>query len=69
MARVKVTEEHTIRIPDEVWEQMDTKPGDKVRMLQVGKSLRIVKVRTLEEIQEKLKGLDTSGLREEIEHD
>jgi len=40
------------------------KPGDKLGFLQVGNSLRIVRARTLGELQGKLEGMDASGLRE-----
>jgi bifunctional DNA-binding transcriptional regulator/antitoxin component of YhaV-PrlF toxin-antitoxin module len=61
---VTVSEDYHIRIPSEVCARLGIEPGDELGFLPVGSSVRIVKVRSLEELQDKLEGMDTSGLRE-----
>lgn len=65
MAHTTISDDYSITLPDDVRERNQFRPGDRVGFLQVGRSLRIVRIKTLEELQEKLQGLDLTGFREE----
>lgn len=65
VAHTTISDDYSIKFPDEVRRRNEFKPGDRVGILQVGNSLRIVKTRTIEELQEKLKDADITGFRDE----
>ena len=59
-----LSSKYQISIPKEVREAMHFKPGQQLAFLRVGKSLRLVRVRKMEEFIGATKGADTDNYRD-----
>ena len=71
VATATLSSKYQISIPKEVREAMDFKPGQQLAFLRVGKSLRLVRVRKIEDFFGTVKGgeefvRDRSTRREDI---
>ncbi len=64
MAGVTIDNDFRIEIPEEIREALQLQPGQEVGFVRVGHSVRLVKVRTLNELRGTLKG-DWSDYRDE----
>lgn len=58
--QVTVSEEYTIEIPEEVREVISVEPGEEVVLIPMKGRIILVPLMPLEELQERLHGIDTS---------
>ena len=58
--QVTVSEEYTIEIPQEVREAISVEPGQEVVLIPMKGRIMMVPLMPLEELQERLRGIDTS---------
>ena len=63
-ATATLSSKYQISIPKEVREAMHFKPGQQLAFLRVGKSLRLVRVRKMEDFIGMTKGADTENYRD-----
>ena len=64
VATATLSSKYQISIPKEVREAMHFKPGQQLAFLRVGKSLRLVRVRKMEDFIGMTKGADTENYRD-----
>ncbi|MFT4603728.1 MAG: AbrB family looped-hinge helix DNA binding protein [Rhodothermales bacterium] len=64
MSVVKVSSKYQIVIPQDVREQSGLRPGDEVDVMFLGGVLHVVKVPTIREAQELLKGVSLDFVRD-----
>ena len=64
IATATLSSKYQISIPKEVREAMHFKPGQQLAFLRVGKSLRLVRVRKIEDFIGATKGADTENYRD-----
>jgi AbrB family looped-hinge helix DNA binding protein len=67
MAVVTVGDRYEIELPKEVREALRIEPGQQLGIVQVGKSVHLVKLKTLDELRGSLKGMDWSDYRDETD--
>ena len=67
-ATATLSSKYQISIPKEVRDAMQFKPGQQLAFLRVGKSLRLVRVRKIEEFIGATKGADTEHYRDRSTH-
>jgi AbrB family looped-hinge helix DNA binding protein len=64
MSTVTVSSKYQIVIPQEIREALEIKPGQKLAMIRVGKTVQLVPVRPIEEYRGIARGMPTTGFRE-----
>jgi AbrB family looped-hinge helix DNA binding protein len=64
MSTVTVSPKYQIVIPLDVRTEMNIKPGQKMAVLKIGRSLHLVPIRPIKEMRGVAKGLPTTGFRE-----
>jgi AbrB family looped-hinge helix DNA binding protein len=69
MRSVTISRNYRITIPREICDQFGLKPGQKILFIPENKTLRIIVVPPVEEARGMLKGMDTDGIREEIDEE
>lgn len=67
MATTTVSSKYQVVIPKEVREQVPIKPGQKLAVIVKGKTIHLVPVLPLDELQGFAKGINTEGLRDEVD--
>ncbi|HUI01355.1 MAG TPA: AbrB/MazE/SpoVT family DNA-binding domain-containing protein [Nitrososphaerales archaeon] len=65
METVKVSKKYQVVIPEKIREAANIKPGDKMVAIAKHGILEYVPVRPVKETRGMIKGLDSSGLRDE----
>ena len=65
MARVTVSEDYKVEIPDEVREYLDIKPGVELEFLQIDGRVDIIRIRHPRELRGFAPGIDTTVERDE----
>lgn len=64
MSSVTLSSKFQIVIPQDVRQSMDLKPGTKLSVLRMGRTIQLVPVPTLAELQAELRGCGTEFQRE-----
>jgi AbrB family looped-hinge helix DNA binding protein len=64
MSSVTLSSKFQIVIPQDVRQSMDLKPGTKLSVLRMGRTIQLVPVPTLAELQVELRGCGTEFQRE-----
>ncbi len=64
VATATLSSKYQISIPKDIREAMHFKPGQQLAFLRVGKSLRLVRVRKMEDFIGMTKGADTENYRD-----
>ncbi len=67
MAKVTISEDYTIEIPEDVRERMDIAPGQKFEMIAEGDEMYLVRVPALSELRGIARGANAAGYREKEE--
>jgi len=67
MAQTTVSSKYQVVIPKEDRERAGIKPGQKLMVLVKHGIIKLVPVRTLDELQGFVKGINTEGYREETD--
>ena len=62
-----VSSKYQVVIPKEARERMKLQPGQKLSVITKGGVIYLVPVLGLDELQERLRGMNTDGLREEVD--
>ena len=65
MMTVTVSSTYRVVIPKEAREAMKVKPGEELGVLMNGRTMTLVRIPTLDELQGCLRGADISGWRDE----
>jgi AbrB family looped-hinge helix DNA binding protein len=65
MGVVKLSPKFQVVIPRDVRERLDLKPGQKIVVIEKGGVLHLIPQRSVKEMRGFVKGVDTSGLRDE----
>lgn len=65
MARVKVSDDYRVEIPEEVREYLDIKPGVELEFLHINGRVDIIRIRHPRELRGFLKGADIRIERDE----
>ena len=65
MSSSKISSRFQILIPKEIRKSMRLKPGEEVEIMEIGGVIEIVRIRPLNELRGKLKGIDTSRYRDD----
>jgi len=69
MEAVTISSKYQVVIPREVRKQFDLKPGQKIMFIPYNNILHVIIVPSLKHARGMLKGIDTEGLREEVDED
>ena len=69
MEAVTISSKYQVVIPREIREQFNLKPGQKIMFIPYNNTLRVVLVRPIKEARGMLKGMNTDGIREEIDEE
>lgn len=64
MRKARVSSKYQIVLPPEIRQALGLKPGQEVAFLQVGRSVRLVPIRPIEELRGSAPNLTLEGLRE-----
>ena len=67
MSEVTVSSKFQVVIPKEAREEIHVEPGQKLSVIVKGGIIYYVPVLSLEQLQARLKGMNTEGLREEVD--
>lgn len=67
MATTTVSSKYQVVIPKEVREQIPIRPGQKLAVIVKGNTIHLVPVLPLKELRGIAKGINTEGLREEVD--
>ena len=67
MSEVTVSTKFQVVIPKDVREDVKVSPGQKYSVIAKGGIIHYVPVLTIEELQQRLRGMSTEGLREEVD--
>lgn len=65
MDTVKVSPKFQVVIPKEIREDLRIKPGQKLVVIEKGRSIHLVPVRPLKELRGIAKGVSAEGIRDE----
>ena len=65
MARVKVSDDYKVEIPEEVREPLDIKPGEELNVYRFGDRIELVPVKDIRQYRGFAKGIDTTVERDE----
>ena len=69
MEPVTISSKYQVVIPREIREQFNLKPGQKIMFIPYNNTLRVVVVRPIKEARGMLKGMNTDGIREEVDEE
>ena len=69
MEPVTISSKYQVVIPREIREQFNLKPGQKIMFIPYNNTLRVILVRPIKEARGMLKGMNTDGIREEIDEE
>jgi AbrB family looped-hinge helix DNA binding protein len=69
MEPVTISSKYQVVIPREIREQFNLKPGQKIMFIPYNSTLRVIFVRPIKEARGMLKGMNTDGIREEIDEE
>lgn len=69
MEAVTISSKYQVVIPREIREQFNLKPGQKIMFIPYNNTLRVILVRPIKEARGMLKGMDTDGIREEVDEE
>lgn len=69
METVTISSKYQVVIPREIREQFDLKPGQKIMFIPYNNTLRVVIVEPIEKARGSLKGINSEGIREEIDEE
>lgn len=69
MGAVTISSKYQVVIPREIREQFNLKPGQKIMFIPYNNTLRVILVRPIKEARGMLKGMNTEGIREEIDEE
>lgn len=69
MEAVTISSKYQVVIPREVRKQFNLKPGQKIMFIPYNNTLRVVLVQPMEKARGMLKGMNTEGIREEIDEE
>jgi len=69
MEAVTISSKYQVVIPREIREQFNLKPGQKIMFIPYNNTLRVILVRPIKEARGMLKGMNTDGVREEIDEE
>jgi AbrB family looped-hinge helix DNA binding protein len=69
MKPVTISSKYQVVIPREIREQFNLKPGQKIMFIPYNNTLRVVVVRPIKEARGMLKGMNTDGIREEVDEE
>jgi AbrB family looped-hinge helix DNA binding protein len=67
MAETRVSTKFQVVIPKEAREQVHVEPGQRLSVIVKGGIIHLVPVPTIAELQRQLRGMNTQGLREEVD--
>jgi AbrB family looped-hinge helix DNA binding protein len=67
MEAVTISSKYQVVIPREIREQFNLKPGQKIMFIPYNNTLRVILVRPIKEARGMLKGMNTDGIREEVD--
>lgn len=67
MEAVTISSKYQVVIPREVRNQFNLKPGQKIMFIPYNNTLRVVVVQPIEKARGMLKGMSTTGIREETD--
>jgi len=67
MEAVTISSKYQVVIPREIRKQFNLKPGQKIMFIPYNNTLRVILVRPIKEARGMLKGMNTDGIREEID--
>jgi len=66
---VTISSKYQVVIPREIREQFNLKPGQKIMFIPYNNTLRVILVRPIKEARGMLTGMNTDGVREEIDEE
>lgn len=69
MEPVTISSKYQVVIPREIRKQFNLKPGQKIMFIPYNNTLRVILVRPIKEARGMLKGMNTDGIREEIDEE
>lgn len=69
MEAVTISSKYQVVIPREVREKFNLKPGHKIMFIPYDNTLRVVVVQPMEQMRGILKGMNTDGIREEVDEE
>ena len=69
MEAVTISSKYQVVIPREIREQFNLKPGQKIMFIPYNNTLRVILVRPIKEARGMFKGMNTDGIREEIDEE
>ncbi len=69
MKAVTISSKYQVVIPREIREQFNLKPGQKIMFIPYNNTLRVILVPPIKEARGMLKGMNTDGIREEIDEE
>ena len=69
MEAVTISSKYQVVIPREIREQFNLKPGQKIMFIPYNNTLRIILVPPIKEMRGMLKGMNTDGIREEVDEE
>jgi AbrB family looped-hinge helix DNA binding protein len=69
MEAVTISSKYQVVIPREIREQFNLKPGQKIMFIPYNNTLRVILVRPIKEARGMLKGMNTEGIREEMDEE
>jgi AbrB family looped-hinge helix DNA binding protein len=69
MEAVTISSKYQVVIPREIREQFNLKPGQKIIFIPYNNTLRVILVHPIKEARGMLKGMNTDGIREEIDEE
>lgn len=69
MEAVTISSKYQVVIPREIREQFNLKPGQKIIFIPYNNTLRVILVRPIKEARGMLEGMNTEGIREEIDEE
>ena len=69
MEAVTISSKYQVVIPREIRERFDLKPGQKIMFIPYNNTLRVVVVEPIEKSRGSLKGINSEGIREEIDEE
>jgi AbrB family looped-hinge helix DNA binding protein len=69
MEAVTISSKYQVVIPREVRDQFNLKPGQKVVFITYNKKIQVVFVRPIETMRGRLKGINTDGIREDVDEE
>jgi AbrB family looped-hinge helix DNA binding protein len=69
MKPVTISSKYQVVIPREIQERFDLKPGQKIMFYSDNGILKVILVPTIKEARGMLKGMNTDGIREEVDEE